>query len=62
MQFTPLDVDYQQEERAKTQGRLDELKNVTPQKCPKFFFIILLYISGINYVNLGIFQELLNEC
>ena len=34
-----------------------------PQKYPRtFFFMILLYIPGINCANLGIFQELLNEC
>ena len=36
MQLTPLDVDYQREERAKTRARLDELKNpkVIPREKP----------------------------
>ena len=42
MQLTPLNVDYQREERAKTRVRLDELKKpkVIPRKKPhtKFSF------------------------
>ena len=36
MQLTPFDVDYQREERAKTRGRLDELKKakVIPREKP----------------------------
>ena len=42
MQLTPLDVDYQQKERAKTRARLEELKNprVIPREKPpaNFYF------------------------
>ena len=40
LQLTPLDVDYQQEERVKTQARLDELKKpkvITQEKPPANF-------------------------
>ena len=40
MQLTPLDVDYQREERIKTQARLDELKKpkvITREKPPANF-------------------------
>ena len=40
MKLTPLDVDYQREEQAKTRAQLDELKNpkvITREKPPANF-------------------------
>ena len=49
VQFTPFDVDYQQEERAKTQGQLDELKKpkVIPREKPPASFS---FKPGIFYL------------
>ena len=32
-------------------------QGVTPQKYPRIFIIILLYIQGVNRVKLGSFRE-----